>query len=147
MLFPLHFLCSVINCLFEELSLLPWFLQLRFFHYYWFKLLMTYSKTLLFYFFSIDFPLNIFLHWLLKLNSTVLVLWIMWWGWLLFQMFIQGSQSSSMRGRGRIAITRGTRGGPGMTRIFHRRKRGGRKRLFVPVRANRLLQPKSLSSK
>lgn len=62
------------------------------------------------------------------------------------QMFIQGSQSSSMRGRGRIAITRGTRGGPGMTRIFHRRKRGGRKRLFVPVRANRLLQPKSLST-
>ncbi|KAG0726743.1 Scm-like with four MBT domains protein 2 [Chionoecetes opilio] len=62
-----------------------------------------------------------------------------------FQMCIQGGQSSGFRGRGRILINRNMRGFPGATRIIHRRKRGGRKRLFVPVRANRLLPSKNLT--
>ncbi|KAG7176228.1 scm-like with four MBT domains protein 1 [Homarus americanus] len=61
------------------------------------------------------------------------------------QMSIQGSQTC-LRGRGRISINKGVRGGPGTSRIIHRRKRGGRKRLFVPVRANRLLQTKTLTT-
>ncbi|XP_053634164.1 scm-like with four MBT domains protein 2 [Cherax quadricarinatus] len=62
------------------------------------------------------------------------------------QMTIQGNPSSCLRGRGRISINKGVRGGPGASRMFHRRKRGGRKRLFVPVRANRLLQTKGLTN-
>lgn len=61
------------------------------------------------------------------------------------QMTLQGGQSSGMRGRGRVAVNRSIRGCPGATRIIHRRKRGGRKRLFVPVRANRLLPSKTLA--
>ena len=44
-------------------------------------------------------------------------------------------------------MNRSMRGCPGATRMLHRRKRGGRKRLFVPVRANRLLPSKSLTRK
>lgn len=61
------------------------------------------------------------------------------------QMTLQGGQSSGMRGRGKVAVNRSVRGCPGATRILHRRKRGGRKRLFVPVRANRLLPSKNLT--
>ncbi|XP_066941357.1 scm-like with four MBT domains protein 2 isoform X1 [Macrobrachium rosenbergii] len=57
------------------------------------------------------------------------------------QMLTQANPSSYFRGRGRIASNRGGRGG-----LIYRRKRGGRKRLFVPIRANRLLQPKSLAT-
>ncbi|XP_071546771.1 scm-like with four MBT domains protein 2 [Panulirus ornatus] len=62
------------------------------------------------------------------------------------QMSLQGSQSSCIRGRGRISINKGIRGGPGTSRIIHRRKRGGRKRLFVPVKPNRLMQSKTLTT-
>ncbi|KAK3889154.1 hypothetical protein Pcinc_006730 [Petrolisthes cinctipes] len=62
------------------------------------------------------------------------------------QMLVPGSQSSGLRGRGRLSLNRGMRGISGAARIIHRRKRGGRKRLFVPVRANRLLQTKSLTA-
>lgn len=57
-------------------------------------------------------------------------------------MMLQGSQTSYIRGRGKITINKAIRGGPAGSRIFHRRKRGGRKRLFVPVRANRLMPTK-----
>lgn len=63
----------------------------------------------------------------------------------MLQMLVPGSQSSGLRGRGRLSLNRGMRGISGSARIIHRRKRGGRKRLFVPVRANRLLQTKSLT--
>ncbi|KAK7055031.1 hypothetical protein SK128_027429, partial [Halocaridina rubra] len=55
------------------------------------------------------------------------------------QICMQANPASYFRGRGRIAHCRGARGG-----LIYRRKRGGRKRLYVPIRTNRLLQPKSL---
>ncbi|CAL4101522.1 unnamed protein product, partial [Meganyctiphanes norvegica] len=58
------------------------------------------------------------------------------------------SGTSIVRSRGRPPLNRGSGGrwGNSTSRTLHRRKRGGRKRLFVPIRAHKPHHPKLLAA-